>query len=81
VVQRLGGRFETSFFTFGKYDLMSVIEMPADVDAAAFAMAAAAGGAIKAVKTTPLMTVEEGLETARKAAACGYQAPAAAAGV
>jgi hypothetical protein len=39
-------------------------------------MAAAAGGACKTVKTTPLLDVAEGLEALRKAAASGYRAPA-----
>jgi hypothetical protein len=42
---------------------------------AAFALAAAAGGALKAVKTTPLMTIEEGIEAMRKASGTGYRPP------
>ena len=41
----------------------------------AFAMAAAAGGGVKAVKTTPLMTAEEGVTAMKKAAGCGYRPP------
>jgi uncharacterized protein with GYD domain len=75
VVDKLGGRFVSAYFAFGEYDIIGVLEMPGNVDAAAFAMAAAAGGACKAVKTTPLMTTAEGLDAARKAAGLGYTPP------
>jgi len=45
------------------------------VSAAAFSMAAAAGGAVKAVKTTPLMSMEEAIEAMRKAGGAGYRPP------
>ena len=41
----------------------------------AFAVAAAAGGAVKAIKTTPLMSVEEGMSMLKKAAESGYKPP------
>jgi uncharacterized protein with GYD domain len=50
-----------------------VVEMPDNVSAAAFAMAISAGGSCKAVKTTPLLTAQEGLEAMKKAAGSGYK--------
>lgn len=47
--------------------------MPDDVSAAAFAMAIAGGGACRSVKTTPLMTGEEGAAAMRKAGGSGYK--------
>jgi hypothetical protein len=41
--------------------------LPSNVDAGAIAIAFAAGGACKAVKTTPLLTVEEAIEAMNKA--------------
>jgi hypothetical protein len=38
-------------------------------------MAVSAGGAVKASKTTPMMTIEEGLEAMQKAGGSGYQPP------
>jgi uncharacterized protein with GYD domain len=78
-VEKLGGQFERFWLAFGDYDVVGVLQMPDNVSAAAFAMAVSAGGACKAVKTTPLLTVEEGIEAMRKAAASGYK-PAAAGG-
>ena len=43
--------------------------------AASLSLAFSAGGSVKAVKTTPLMTVEEGVEAMRKAGGTGYQPP------
>jgi hypothetical protein len=48
--------------------------MPSNVDAGAIAMAFAAGGACKSVKTTPLLTSEEAVEAMTKAASAEYRA-------
>jgi len=75
VVEKLGGRFEHAWLAFGEYDIIGVVELPDNTNAAAFAMAAAAGGALKAFKTTPLLSVEEGVEAMRKAQEAGYRPP------
>jgi hypothetical protein len=49
--------------------------MPDNVSAAGVSIAAAAGGAVKAIKTTPLMTVQESMEAMRKAGQAGYRPP------
>ena len=46
-----------------------------NVSMAAFALAVAAGGAVKASKTTPLMTIEEGLQAMSKAGGSTYRPP------
>jgi uncharacterized protein with GYD domain len=79
VVEKLGGKLAPGWFAFGDYDLVAIVEMPGNVEAAAFSLAAAAGGAIKAFKTTPLLTTAEGVEAMKKAAASGYKAPTRAA--
>jgi uncharacterized protein with GYD domain len=71
-VKALGGSVERFWFSFGDYDVLGVVDMPNSVSAAAFSMAVSAGGACRSVKTTPLMSVQEGLEAMKKAAACGY---------
>ena len=73
VVEKLGGKFEHAWLAFGEYDIVGVVELPENTDAAAFAMAVAAGGAAKAVKTTPLLSLEEEIEAMRKAQAAGYR--------
>ena len=54
---------------------VGVVDLPENTDAAAFSMAVAAAGAVKAFKTTPLLSVEEGVEALRKAQAAGYRRP------
>mgnify|MGYP001275644390 CR=1 len=75
VVENLGGRIINAWFAFGDCDFVLITEMPNNVTAAALAIAAAAGGACKSIKTTPLMETAEGLEALRKAATSGYRAP------
>jgi uncharacterized protein with GYD domain len=71
-VENLGGKLVGSWMSFGDYDVVLIAEMPDNVSAAALSIAAAAGGSLKSVKTTPLLTAEEGLAAAAKAAASGY---------
>ena len=72
-IKNLGGKIERFWLSFGDYDIVGVVDMPDSVSAAAFSMAVAAGGACKDVKTTPLLTTQEGIEAMKKAAACGYK--------
>ena len=75
VVERLGGTLETVYYTFGDYDIVGIAEFPDNSSAAAFSLAASAGGSVKSIRTTPLMTVEEGVEAMRKASGSGYRPP------
>jgi uncharacterized protein with GYD domain len=70
VLDTLNARFESMYYAFGEYDLVGVIEAPDNTSAAAASLAFNAGGALKSVRTTPLMSVEEGLEAMRR----GYRA-------
>lgn len=79
VVEKLGGKINHAWFAFGDYDLVAVIEMPGNVEAAAFSLAASAGGAVRTIKTTPLLSTAEGIEAMKKAAKSGYKAPSKAA--
>jgi uncharacterized protein with GYD domain len=75
VIEKLGGRFEGFWFAFGDYDLATIFELPDNVTAAAFSLAVSAGGALKALKTTPLITTKEAVEAMKKAAKAGYRPP------
>jgi uncharacterized protein with GYD domain len=78
-IEKLGGRVHTSFFAFGPFDVVGIMEMPDNVSAAAIAIAFAAGGSVKNIQTTPLMTTAEALDAVKKAAACGYRSITASA--
>ena len=75
VLHRLGGSIVRGWFAFGKYDMLLICEMPDNVSAAALSMAISAGGAVKAVKTTALMTFEDGIEALKRAKAAEYTPP------
>mgnify|MGYP003576570135 CR=1 FL=1 len=75
VIEKLGGKVEGAWFAFGDYDVVMIMQMPDNISAAAFSLAIAASGAFKAHKTTPLMTIADGIEAMKKAAGAGYQPP------
>ncbi len=75
VVEQLGGTVHGGWLTFGEYDTVFVLELPDDTRAAASSMAFAAGGALRDVKTTPLLTWGEGIEAMRAAADTTYREP------
>ena len=75
VLERLGGYIESAYYAFGDYDAILIIEMPDHVSAAAFSLAVSAGGAVKAIKTTPLLTIEDGIVAMQRAAGAGYHPP------
>src|SRR5690348_7332634 len=70
-VESLGGKVKEGYFTFGDYDIIAICEFPDNVNAAAFSLAASAGGACKAFKTTPLLTMADGLKAMKKASSAG----------
>ncbi len=72
-----GGRVDSLFYAFGDYDLVAIADFPSPEEAAAFSLAATAGGAIKSFKTTPLLTVEQGLAAMTRADEAGkaYRPP------
>jgi uncharacterized protein with GYD domain len=78
-IEKLGGKIKEMYFAFGEKDAVLITEMPDNVSAAAIALAFAAGGALRSVQTTPLMTAAEAMDAMRKAATCGYKAIGASA--
>jgi uncharacterized protein with GYD domain len=78
-VEHLSGKLVGSWASFGDYDSIVIVEMPTNVEAAAIAMAVAAGGSCKAVQTTPLLSTEEALEAIKRAGSAGYKPVAASA--
>jgi uncharacterized protein with GYD domain len=72
-VEKLGGKIEGAWFAFGESDVIVVLDMPDNTSAAALAMAFASGGACKSCKTTPLLTIEDGLEALKQGAKAGYK--------
>jgi len=72
-VEQLGGKIVDAYYAFGEYDIIVLLDFPDNTAAAAFALAVAAGGAAKAARTTPLMTIEEGMAAMRQGAGSSYR--------
>ena len=72
-IEALGGKVLAGGYPFGEYDVLAVYEAPDDTAAAAFALAIAAGGAVKSAKTTRLLTGQEWMESLRKAEGSQYR--------
>ena len=79
-IQALGGRLDALYYAFGESDVVGIAEFPSNDAAGAFSVMITAAGAVKSVKTTPLMTVNEGMEMMKKAGqvAGKYKAPTSA---
>ena len=65
--EAVGGKLVGGWYCFGDYDLALIADVPNNESMAAIAVAVAAGGKIRARKTTPLMTGAEGVAALRKA--------------
>ena len=72
-IEKVGGKLVQAFFAFGEYDIVAIGEFPNNSAAASMAIAFAAGGSVRSVKTTPLLTVEETMDALYKAQESGYQ--------
>ena len=76
-IKKLGGKVVNGWMCLGEYDTALIAHLPDNVAAAAFSLAIGAGGACKSVKTTPLLSVEEGIAAMKAAATLGYKPPSA----
>lgn len=67
--EAVGGKLVGGWLCFGEYDLVVVADVPDIESMAAIALALGAGGAVKASKTTPLISGSQGIEALKKAEA------------
>ena len=67
VCEAVGGKLVGGWLSFGEYDLVIIADVPNNESMTAIALGVAAGGAIKASKTTVLMTGTEGVAALKKA--------------
>lgn len=65
--EAVGGRLVGGWYSFGEYDLVVICDVPDNESMSAIALALGAGGALKAAKTTVLMTGAEGVAALKKA--------------
>jgi uncharacterized protein with GYD domain len=72
-LEALGAKILAGGYPFGEYDVLVMFEASDDTVAASVAMAVAAGGAVKAAKTTRLLNGQEWVESLRKAQGSQYR--------
>lgn len=66
-IELVGGKLHGFWYVFGDHDAYNLWEAPDNVSMAATAIAISAGGALRSLHTTPLLTVEETIAALRKA--------------
>jgi uncharacterized protein with GYD domain len=75
LAESMGGRVLSFYNSFGEYDLVVIYEAPDESTAAAIVLAAVSPGHLSSIKTTVLLSAEEGMEAMRKAGEATYRAP------
>ncbi len=75
LAESMGGRLVSFYNSFGKYDLLVIYEAPDESTAAAIVLAAVSPGHLSTVRTTVLLSAEEGVEAMRKAGEATYRGP------
>ncbi len=75
LAEAMGGRLVSFYNSFGEYDGVIIFEAPDEGTAAAVLMAAITPGHIKALKTTGLLSAEQGVEAMRRAGETTFRRP------
>ena len=66
-VKAAKGKIESIYYAFGDVDLVGIMDFPTPEDAASFALAVTSSGALRSFKTTPLLTVSQGIDCMKRA--------------
>jgi uncharacterized protein with GYD domain len=77
LIEGLGGRLISFYYSFGDYDVVIISEAPDETAIASTLVAAVSAGHIKTIKTTTLLSAEEGMEVLRRAGEITYRGPGA----
>ena len=57
-VKALGGKVEAFYYAFGDDDVVTIVDLPDNIKAAALGLTTTGSGAVR-VRTTPLLSVED----------------------
>ena len=69
VLEALGGKLESFYWSFGDDDFLGIIEVPDDSAGAAFSIAVGSSGTLRNVRTIKLVSLDEGRKVLEKAKA------------
>ncbi len=59
VLESVGGKLETLYWTFGEDDFLGIAECPDDISAAAISIGVTSSGALRSLRTVKLITQDE----------------------
>jgi uncharacterized protein with GYD domain len=77
MLEDAGGRLIDYYFSFGDSDVIVITEAPDNTTALSAVIAIAKAGAVTDVKTTVLMSYDDGIEALRRSGSMGYTPPEA----
>ncbi len=77
MLEGAGGRLIDYYFSFGDSDVVVITEAPDNVTAASAVIAIARAGAVTDVRTTVLMSYDEGIEALKLSGSMAYSPPEA----
>lgn len=77
IADAVGAKIIGGGYSYGEYDVSVIVEASDEVTMAAVALAIAAGGGVKAAKTTPLLSGPQWVAALKKAPAVSAQDRAA----
>lgn len=66
-LEALGGKLECLYYAFGDVDVVGIVDFATAEDAAAWALAIGSSGALRLFRTTPLLSIDQGMESLRRA--------------
>ena len=75
MIESNGGKLHAGYYSFGEFDIVLIVESPDNQAAASTMIAAAAGGAVSNLKTTVLLTNDEGQGAIKGAGDVAYSPP------
>lgn len=75
LAEKLGGKMEALYYTFGEYDGFVLVDAPDNQAATAIVLAAVSPGHIKNIHTTVVLTPQELMQAQERARAVTYQGP------
>jgi uncharacterized protein with GYD domain len=74
-IESVGGKLHGFWYAFGEHDGYNLWEAPDNISMSAVALAIGAGGALRSIETTVLLSVEDTLAALEKAQSIKYRPP------